>query len=97
MSHSTARPLRVPPPSTYTQIEGVGKDGTRTFRSSFKVSAAIPAVDKIGGSQVALVAMVYRVVHEEGQKINQRPGKFRNHKDAELVVVLKRRGGHYHR
>ena len=44
-----------------------------------------------------MVAMVYRVLREGGQKVCQKPGKFRNPEDAELVVVLKRKGGHYHR
>ncbi|CAM9995468.1 unnamed protein product, partial [Laminaria digitata] len=46
------------------EIEGVEKDGARTFRSSFKVSAVIPAVDKIGGGPVAMVAMVFRVARD---------------------------------
>ena len=84
--------------SVYTQIEGVGKAGTRTFRSSFKVSASIPAVDTTGGTQVAMVAMVYRISREGGkQNVKEGSGKFRNPGEAELVVVLKRRGGHYHR
>ncbi|CAM9666653.1 unnamed protein product [Laminaria digitata] len=81
------------------EIEGVGKDGTRAILNSFKVSAAIPAVNKIGGGKVAMVAMVYRVSREGGrQNVRQGgPDKLRNPGEAELVVVLKRRGGHYHR
>ena len=101
-----AKPLSsplLPHPLSPVQIEGVNKDGTRTFRSSFKVSAAIPAVDKIGGGKVAMVAMVaivYRILREGGDqdvKHGAGGGKKNPGDTADLVVVLKRRGGHYHR
>lgn len=80
------------------EIEGVEKDGARTFRSSFKVSAVIPAVDKIGGGPVAMVAMVFRVVRDRLAWDGEEGGDRRDPGEAaELVVVLKRKGGDYHR
>ena len=83
----------------YTQIDGVEKNGPRTFLSSFKVSALIPAaVDDTGGGAVAMVAMVFSVARDGPAAGGEEVGTKMDHGEtAELVVVLKRKGGDYHR
>lgn len=73
------------------------KDGARTFRSSFKVSAVIPPVDAIGGGPVAMVAMVFRVTRDGKESVGKGADEGGFGETADLVVVLRRKGGDYHR
>lgn len=72
---------------------------SRALRSSFKVSAILPADETTGDGAVALVAKVYRVVPQTGPETEE--GVSRSSEDREdsrrMVVVIRRGGGDYYR
>lgn len=75
------------------QIDGVQRDGARTFRASNKVSAMIPAAPESGGGDVGIVVTIFRISrHGLDEKMER---EFRELPD--LLVVLRRKGGDYYR
>ena len=83
-------------PMTKTlQIAGVQRDGARTFRTYFKVSAVIPLDpnnSKTGGG-VGIVANLYRVSGE----VPKEKGGLDGAGVPNLLVVLRRKKGDYFR